>query len=292
MRLWPYLLLTVAGVAWGFGFPLGKFALRELSPAHLIELRLGLAGVVALPYALARPEGRRLLRDWRSWITGGFYGLGFLIQFEGLARISVSLAALLIGLMPALIAVASVFWGERVSPRAWSGVACATLGGVLIALTAGSGGGSLLGVALSVISLLVFVGYMWTLRTLKETRDLLAGPAAVLVTGGVTVLAIGLPLYGPPPLQLGGATWAAVWGGTLVCTVLATACWQIGAVRAPAASAGVFINMEPLVGAGIGVAMFGDRMTPLLVGGGVLILVGSLATVLSHREPETPPTMA
>ena len=292
MRLWPYLLLAIAGIAWGFGFPLGKFALRELSPPHLIELRLGLAGLVALPFALARPDGRRLLRDWRSWRTGAFYGLGFLIQFEGLARTPVSLAALLIGLMPALIAAASVFWGEKVGPRAWAGVACATLGGTLIALKAGTGGGSLLGVGLSVASLLVFLGYLWSLRTLHEVSDLLAGPAVVLVTGGVTVLALALPLYGAPSLSLRGPTWAAVWAGTLVCTVLATACWQIGAVRAPSASAGVFINLEPLVGAGIGVAMFGDRMTPLLIGGGALILMGSIATVLSHREPETSPTMA
>ena len=171
-------------------------------------------------------------------------------------------------------------------PRAWAGVALATAGGVLIALRAGASGGSLLGVLLSVVSLLIFLGYLWSLRTMDSAADPLAGPAVVLATGGATVLLIALPLYGLPPMHVSGMTWGAVWAGALICTVLATACWQIGAVRAPSASAGVFINLEPLVGATLGVTMFGDRLTPLLIGGGALILVGSLATVLAHREPE------
>jgi hypothetical protein len=161
MRLWPYLLLTVAGVAWGFGFPLGKLALTALSAPHLIVLRLGIAGLVSAPYVAASREARRMLRDPWAWVTGLFYGLGFLVQFAGLSMLTVSLAALLIGLMPALIAAASVLWGERVTPRGWAGVLAATLGAGLIALGAGAAGGSLLGVGISVISLLVFLVYIW-----------------------------------------------------------------------------------------------------------------------------------
>ena len=51
-----------------------------------------------------------------------------------------------------------------------------------------------------------------------------------------------------------------------------------------AASAGVFINIEPLMGAGIGVALFGDQLSLALAAGGLLIIAGSLAVVLGERS--------
>jgi drug/metabolite transporter (DMT)-like permease len=44
-------------------------------------------------------------------------------------------------------------------------------------------------------------------------------------------------------------------------TLLATAAWQFGSARVGSASAGVFINIEPLMGACVGVLLFGDHLT-------------------------------
>lgn len=288
MRLWPYLLLTIAGVGWGLGFPAGKFALGALSSPHMVILRLGISGLIAAPYVAFAPQARRLLlSDWRSWRTGAFWAPGYLVQFEGLAHVTVSLAALLVGLMPALVAVASTLWGERVSKATLAGVAAATVGGVIIGIRAGSAGGSAFGVGLILIGLLIFLGYLWSLRGMARTSDVLAGPAVVLFTGAVICFAIALPIYGPPPLHLSTATWLALLSQGVISTAVATAAWQIGAAQAPSASAGVFINLEPLVGALCGVALFGDRLAPPILIGGALILAGSVATVLSgHAAPE------
>ena len=48
-------------------------------------------------------------------------------------------------------------------------------------------------------------------------------------------------------------------------------------------TAGVFVNMEPLAGVTIGVLLFGDILTLPIVFGGVLIIAGSFAVVLSER---------
>jgi drug/metabolite transporter (DMT)-like permease len=64
---------------------------------------------------------------------------------------------------------------------------------------------------------------------------------------------------------------------------LATAAWQYGATRVGSATAGVFINIEPLLGATLGVLVFGDRLTLGLSAGGALILAGSLVVVLGER---------
>ena len=39
MNRLAFLALTLAGLAWGLGFHLGKLALREIDPAHMVLLR-------------------------------------------------------------------------------------------------------------------------------------------------------------------------------------------------------------------------------------------------------------
>lgn len=291
-RLGPFLLLTVAGVGWGLGFPSGKLALRELAWPQMITLRLAIAGVAALPYLLVSRQARRvLLTDRWAWFAGALYATGFLVQFAGLSRLTVSLAALLVGLMPALIAAASPLWGERVSARGWLGVGAASSGAALIGLGAGAAGGSTLGVLLSSGSMLVFLGYVWGVRRMRRSADVLAGPAAVTVIMAAVGTAVAVPVWGAPSLHLRPETWGALLVSGLVSTLVASSAWQIGSVRAPAASAGVFINLEPLVGAAIGVLAFGDPLTWPLAAGGALILGGSLLTVLAgpaHDPPAEP----
>ena len=59
-----------------------------------------------------------------------------------------------------------------------------------------------------------------------------------------------------------------------------------------------FINIEPLMGAAIGVLLFGDHLTPALGLGGLMILIGSLVVVLGERNAtassvsQVPPTPA
>ena len=55
----------------------------------------------------------------------------------------------------------------------------------------------------------------------------------------------------------------------------------------PSASAGVFINIEPLFGALVGVLAFRDHLTLALAVGGVLIVAGSL-TVVRGEKPKSP----
>lgn len=99
-------------------------------------------------------------------------------------------------------------------------------------------------------------------------------------------------MHGAPPLSLSPAAWAGIAGQGVLSTLLATAAWQFGSARVGAASAGVFINIEPLMGAIIGVALFGDHLTWALGFGGAMIIAGSLAVVLGERSEAPPPTPA
>ena len=282
MNRFAFLALAVAGCFWGLGFPLGKLALREIAPAHMVLLRFAVASIVALPFALADAEARALFRSRPVVLAGMFYGLAFIVQFEGLAGVTVTLAALLVGAMPALIAVAAHLMGERVTRASWIGVAAATIGAALIAGKPG-GAGTAIGIALSLASLLIFLAWLLVMKRVPATRSAMAVPAVTLVVATATVLPIALALHGAPPLSLSGTAWSGIVGQGLLSTFLATAAWHYGASRVDSASAGVFINIEPLMGAALGIGLFGDPAGWPLLLGGVLIVLGSIVVVRGER---------
>ena len=282
-RLWPYLALFTAGLCWGFGLPFGKIALAHTDAAHMILLRFLVAGGVAAPVVLRTPTARALLRRPAVMLSGLFYALGFLTQFEGLAHTSVTLAALLVGVMPALIAVCAAATGERVGAAAWTGVGAATAGAALIAGRPG-GAGSALGIGLCIASLPLFLGWLYATRAAGGAERPVEVACASLVWAAVTLLVLVCALHGPPRLSLPPIAWTGIVGQALLSTVVATLCWQVGAPRVSTAAAGVFINVEPVVGAGLGVLLFGDRPSWLAAAGGALILAGSLVVVVFERR--------
>nr|WP_277872732.1 DMT family transporter [Sphingomonas ginsenosidivorax] len=273
----------LAGVFWGLGFPLGKLALRELEPSHMVLLRFAVASLVSLPFAFASAEARALFRSPPVVIAGVLYGVGFLIQFEGLAGVTVTLAALLVGAMPALIAVAARLWGEPVSRASWIGVIAATLGAALIAGKPGAAG-TPIGIILSLASLLVFLGWLIVLKRVPVTRSAMAVPAVMLIVATAAILPVALLLHGPPPLALSPVAWSGIVGQGLLSTFVATAAWQYGASRLDSATAGVFINIEPLIGATLGIGLFGDPAGLPLLLGGVAIIFGSIIVVRGERS--------
>lgn len=249
----------------------------------MILLRFAVASLVSLPFAFATAEARALFRSPIVLVAGVLYGAGFLIQFEGLASVTVTLAALLVGAMPALIAVAARLMGEPVSRASWAGVAAATIGAALIAGKPGSAG-TPIGIVLSLASLLVFLGWLLVLKRVPVTRSAMAVPAVMLIVATVAILPVALVLHGPPPIALSAVAWSGIVGQGLLSTFVATAAWQYGASRVDSATAGVFINIEPLMGSMLGIGLFGDPAgLPLILGGGLIIL-GSIVVVRGERS--------
>lgn len=283
MKSLAFVALALAGISWGLGFPTGKLILQETDAAHMVLLRFLVAAVAAAPFALRRPEVRALFRSPVVLLAGALYGVAFMVQFEGLAHVSVTVAALLVGAMPALIAVSARVLGEKVSRLSWVGVAAATLGAALIAGKP-DGASSPLGVALSIAALFLFLTWLLVLRRAPPAPNPMAIPAVSIIVAALVVLPIALVMHGPPKLALSAPAWSAIIAQGVLATLLATAAWQYGAAQVGAASAGVFINIEPLMGAACGVLLFGDHLTAALFAGGLLIIGGSFAVVLGERQ--------
>jgi drug/metabolite transporter (DMT)-like permease len=111
-----------------------------------------------------------------------------------------------------------------------------------------------------------------------------------LLTGTGMVIVWVLLRDGLPPVHgVGMKIWLAVTGSGLLCTAASTLLWNWGIHHAPASRAGVFLNIEPAVGAILGVLLLGDRLGPgTWVGGALIIAAAVVLTTTGHGEQEAP----
>lgn len=278
-----YLALAAAGSLWGTGFLFGKLALQELSVPHMIFYRLSLAAVGFLPILLVR--GLPIRReDWPVILASAVLGvpLLFLVQFEGLARTTVSHAALMVGTAPILIGLAaSRFAHERLTRWHWVLLIVSTLGALLIVFGAPAARGgqrpTAIGDLLVVLSLFAAVGWVLTSKRLMVRYPPSVVTAVVMVTGTLLLDAWVLAASGLPPVDLSPRVWLALAAQGLLATTLATLLWNWAVARVPAAQAGVFVNLEPALGALLGVVVLGETLGWSGVAGGALILGAAVA---------------
>ncbi len=92
-------------------------------------------------------------------------------------------------------------------------------------------------------------------------------------------------MNGPPNLSLSTGGLAAILALGIGCTAVTFGLWNWGLLHVEAARGGVFGNLEPLVGAGLGVAFLGDVLGPFSLAGGVLLLVAAFLVTRPARVP-------
>jgi len=189
-------------------------------------------------------------------------------------RTSVSHAALLVGATPVLVAIIAALRFRGIArPAVWAGYAVSLAGVCLVAGAAG-GGATMTGDGLVLVSLLLSAAFTVAQTRLLAGRDPLAVTALQFLAATVAVLPVAALTEGLPPVA-GAArglpiTVALALGGTL----LPFALFAFGQSRVPAATAAPFLNLEPLVGAAVGVVVFGDPFGLPQIAGAAAIVAG------------------
>ena len=265
--------LTAAGLLWGTTVPLSKLALGWLAPGWLTFVRFGLAAAILLAVA---PRARVRAACTPSVLASGAIGYGgsVVVQNAGITRTSVSHAALLIGATPVLVAIIAALWHRTVArPVAWVGFAV-SLGGVGLVAGGGGGGATAAGDGLVLASLLVSAAFTVAQARRLQGRDPVALTAVQFLGAALAVLPFSVAAEGVPALPAGPGVVLAVAGLAAGGTLLPFTLFAYAQGRVSAEVAGAFLNLEPLVGAVAGVALFGDPAGPVQLAGGVAILAG------------------
>jgi drug/metabolite transporter (DMT)-like permease len=99
---------------------------------------------------------------------------------------------------------------------------------------------------------------------------------ATTIILGTVLLMIWVELTKPVRFHFSAATWGAAVAQGVLATAGAYLFWNWGLAHMPASKAGVFLNLEPVVGSVLGVVILHERLAEIAILGGALI-VGAAA---------------
>jgi drug/metabolite transporter (DMT)-like permease len=280
--VWPILSLAAAGCLWGTGFLFGKIAFTEMTVSENVGYRF-LFGTIFLSPIFLRPS--TVVRDRRSWLlllAASVIGVPvqFLLQFKGLQLTTVSHASLIVGTLPVLLALSSaIFFKDQLSKLEMGLMLMSAAGAVLIALgNKSSSSGpqpTLTG------DLLVLLSMFAALVMILITKHLIAEYGSLQITAlmigiGTLILLIWIEATHPIRFNFSRIVWIAVIAQGILATSAAYLCWNWGLSRVPTGRAGVFLNLEPVVGSILGVVILHENLGSLGVLGGAMIVVSAV----------------
>ena len=269
---------VVAGLIWGSAFLFGKLAFTELPVSHVALYRFFIATLVLLPFALIRRRWPKW-RDLPQFLLTGFLIVPatFMLQYTGLAWTTATSASLIIGTLPPMLAVAAAwFYGERLGARGWASIGVSTLGVTLVVGLPGAEH-NWAGDGLVFLSMIVVVAWVLLSKPLIKKYTALVATAYLMLFGTLTMLPVSLLWDGAPRLQMSAGVLASVVTLGLACSALTYALWNWGLNHVSASHAGVYTNLEPVVGVLLGVMFLHETLQPWAIIGGLLVIAGAVA---------------
>lgn len=281
-RVLPTLALATAGCLWGTGFFFGKIALDEMSVSSMVLFRFGFACGGLLP-VIFFDHPRFNGKEWSWVLAASVLGVPvqYLVQFKGLSLTTVSHASLMVGTLPMLLAIAAVlFLGESLHFGGWLALVASTFGAGLIALSSkrdsGMAQASIRGDLLVVLSMFAAIAWILISKQLMRQHSPVMVTAVVYWIGTLILAAVVITTAGVPSTHYSTRTWMAVAEQGILATASTTVLWNWGLKRVPASQAGIFVNLEPLVGAILGVSLLHEVLGGMALAGGALILGGAV----------------
>ena len=264
--LLAYALLLATCFSWAGNSIAGRMAAGEISPMVLTTLRWATAMLIAWPFARAhlRRDAAQLRAHWRRLALLGFTGFTLfnVLLYSALARTTAVNVVLVQAAMPAFIfALGFLAFRTRVVAAQVAGFAMSVVGVSLVVL--GGGGEGLGGIgageALITIGVVVYAVYTLMLSRKPPVHWL----SAIAVMGGFALLA-SLP-FAAWEVARGIDAWPNAprgWGLVLFTAVfpslVAQVCFMRGVDLIGPNRAGLFVNLVPVMGTLMAVALLGE----------------------------------
>lgn len=282
------LLCLASAAAFGAMGPLGKLAYGEgASVGTLLSVRFALAALAFWLLVAATRAWRPLAR--RDVLLGlGLGAFGYSAQagayFAALDRMDASLLSLLLYTFPAMVAVAAVALGrERWSRRTVAALGLASTGLVLVLAGAGAGALDPVACVLGLVAAAVYTTYILTSQGIAGRLGPLVLSALVCTGAFATLTVAGLMLGDLRPGAVSPAGWGWLAGIAVVSTVAAVGLFFAGLRRVGPTTASILSTFEPVVTVALAFVAFGERLAPVQLLGGALVL--SAVFALTARLP-------
>jgi drug/metabolite transporter (DMT)-like permease len=291
------LVLTLAAASWGIGTVVSKRAIEEIPPLTLLPIQLG-ASLVLLA-VLMRWRGLPFRDPSASPILGRLGvlnpGMAYALSLLGLVHITASLSVMLWAIEPLLILfLAGWFLRERIT-LSLIVLSLVAVGGILLVIYEPGGGGSPVGVLLTLAGVACCAVYTVVTRRWLVTSD---STAQVVIAQQAYALAFAFVLVGAAWL-VGGAVqpanvtplgWASAILSGFLYYGLAYWLYLSGLRHAPASYAALSFYLIPLFGVAGGFLLLGERLEPSQWIGAAIVL--ATLFVIIRRTPAPAPQEA
>lgn len=278
---YAYLLITF--FFWGSLYVVSKFVLGRLPVITTSFLRYLIAGIV-LYAVLQRSKVEKIeRRDYKYIFIIGFLGYFLAIgaQLLGTKLSNASLAALVNSINPVVIMLFAVFiLKERLTVQK---VVCGVLAiaGVYIILGGVSGGDYLWGIAVSILSVILWSFVAVVVRKITQKYDPILITTYGIIIAAVCTLPFSLwELWVTPAIQFDGSLVLSLLYIGVVCTALSHVLWNKSLSLLEAGACSLFYPVQPLAAALLGWLFLGEEINGKFIIGAVLIISGVLFSTL------------
>ena len=291
--LWSraYPLLTVTALCWAGNSIVGRAARDLVPPAALSFWRWSFALALLLPLALPH-----LKRDWpvlrANWqivaLLGALaIGSSNILLYTGLQSTTALNSMLIQSALPALVlVVGALVMGDRTTPRQIAGVLISLTG--VLAIIARGDAAMLWGLQLNIGDAIIGGAVLlWALYSVLLRRRPAVHPLSFLAASMAVGIAVIAPLYAHE-----------LWSGRLIVpatgialaiayvsifpSFLAYLFFNRGVELIGSAATGQYMNVMPLMGAGLAMLFLGEKLHLFHVAGLALIVAGILVAGRPH----------
>jgi O-acetylserine/cysteine efflux transporter len=277
------LLALIVMVIWGFNFAVAKFGLREFSPMFLMCLRFVGVAVVLLPFVRV-PWGQMKEIFILSVLLGSLH---FPLMFTGLTGVDAATASIAIQLqVPFSSILAAVLYRDKLGWKRGLGMAI-SFGGVIVIAGEPRALDNTFYLGLVILAALVFSIVNIQIKRIGNINGFtLNGWMAVMAAP--QLLAATLIMETGQWEQLRSATWLG-WSSiaymAVMVTIVSYLMWYPLVRKYPVNQTMPWTLLAPVFGVLSGIVVLGEPMTPAMVIGGALTLVG-VAVIVIRKPPK------
>lgn len=294
----PFLLLTFTALFWAGNSIVGRAARDVMPPVALAFWRWVLALLVLLPFAL--PYLRRdwiiLRTNWKWMLVLGALGIGTFntLLYTGLQTTTAVNGLLLQSLQPALIlTLGALVFAENVRLQQIIGICLSITGALMIVLR-----GDLLALIglefnsgdLIICTAVVVWSFYSVLLRKRPAVHPLSFLAATFMIGIVVITPLYLAEIGSGRLiESRSESWLAIGYVCLFPSLIAYLFFNRGVELLGSATAGLYLNIMPVIGALLAVTILGEPLRWFHFAGMGLIGAGIVSASRIGNQPKSRP---
>lgn len=289
-----YVLLTFTALFWAGNAIVARAARDIMPPVALAFWRWSFALIIILPFAwrYLRRDWPLIRENWKILTVLGCLGIGAFntLLYTGLQETTALNAMLLQSGQPALILlVGSLAMGDRTSWRQITGAVVALLG--VLTIIARGNFGALADLRFNAGDLIIaFAVFLWAIYAVMLRRKPSIHPLSLFAVTLVIGI-VGIAPFYAVEIQSGRLinpqrdAFLAIGYVSIFPSVLAYLFFNRGVELIGSAGTGMYMNILPVLGAGLAIIFLGERLYAFHAVGLILIVGGILFAGRGQQPP-------